>query len=185
MRKPKSRFWSFIFALIPGCAQMYLGFMKRGLSLMAYFILPIVVGEIGNLGFIAILSLVVWAYSFFDALNLRALDPDTLAAMPDDLLVIGNGMQLNIKSDKLYKIGGIVLILIGVYSIWNMVFWSLYNNLYDFEPVIAELLYTVNNLVPRVAVSAVIIYLGIRLTRHKKEEIVIAEEPTDEFNEKP
>ena len=184
MRKPKSKFWSFVFALIPGCGQMYLGFMKRGLSLMIYFIIPISVGEIGNLGIVFLIAPVVWAYSFFDALNLRALDPDALAATPDNLLIPGDDVQFNLKSDKVYKIGGLILILIGIYTLWGMAFWSLYNTLYDHNVLVAEIVYNVSTLVPRVAVSALIIYFGIRLMRHKKRETAITEELIDEPNEK-
>lgn len=37
MRKRKNGFWTFVFSFIPGCAEMYMGFMKMGLSLMVAF----------------------------------------------------------------------------------------------------------------------------------------------------
>ncbi len=184
MRTPKSRFWSLLFALIPGCGQMYLGFMKRGLSLMIYCAIPVLLSAMGNLDILFLGAVIVWAYSFFDALNLRALDPETLAAIPDELLVPGNLPQLQFKSDKIYKTAGILLILVGAYSIWNMIFWTLYNDLYDYEPYLAHIIYAVNNLVPRLLISVAIIWLGIRLTRSKKQETALLEEPTDEFNQK-
>ena len=37
MTKKKSGFWTFIFSLLPGAAEMYMGFMKMGVSLMGLF----------------------------------------------------------------------------------------------------------------------------------------------------
>ena len=60
----------FIASCIPGCGEMYQGYMKRGLSLvlmaaaisMAAMLIPP----------IAFALLVVFMYSFFDTFNLRA-----------------------------------------------------------------------------------------------------------------
>jgi TM2 domain-containing membrane protein YozV len=43
MIKKKNSFLTFIFSLIPGAGQMYLGFMKRGLSLMSCFFFIILI----------------------------------------------------------------------------------------------------------------------------------------------
>ena len=37
MRRKKSKFLTFIFSLLPGAGEMYMGFMKMGVSLMAEF----------------------------------------------------------------------------------------------------------------------------------------------------
>ena len=39
--KKKSRFLSFCFSFLPGAAEMYMGFMKTGMSLMLVFFLLI------------------------------------------------------------------------------------------------------------------------------------------------
>ena len=39
MTHKKSSFWRFLFSLIPGAGEMYMGFLKMGTSLMALFIL--------------------------------------------------------------------------------------------------------------------------------------------------
>ncbi|MFZ5968632.1 MAG: B-box zinc finger protein [Bacillota bacterium] len=71
-RKDISKFWSFIFSLIPGCGQMYMGLMNRGLQLLSAFILIILLGTMTEEIIIPI-SLIVWFYSFFDSLNTRKL----------------------------------------------------------------------------------------------------------------
>ena len=38
-QKKKSRFLTFIFSFLPGAAEMYMGFMKNGFSLMMIFFL--------------------------------------------------------------------------------------------------------------------------------------------------
>ena len=37
MKKQKHGFWVFIFSLIPGAGEMYMGFKKQGLSIMLLF----------------------------------------------------------------------------------------------------------------------------------------------------
>ena len=45
----KSRILTFLFALWPGAGQMYLGYMKRGVSLMGIFCLLISITGLLNL----------------------------------------------------------------------------------------------------------------------------------------
>ncbi|MFT9494293.1 hypothetical protein [Anaerosolibacter sp.] len=65
-----SRFWSFIFSLIPGCGQMYMGLMNRGLQLLTAFMVVFALGVMTE-GVIISLGVIVWFYSFFDSLNIR------------------------------------------------------------------------------------------------------------------
>ena len=37
--KKKNRFLTFCFSMLPGAAEMYMGFMKTGVSLMSLFML--------------------------------------------------------------------------------------------------------------------------------------------------
>ena len=37
MYRKKNKFLTFIFALLPGAAEMYMGFMKMGLTLLSLF----------------------------------------------------------------------------------------------------------------------------------------------------
>ena len=37
MQKQKRGFWLFIFSLIPGAGEMYMGFKKQGISIMFLF----------------------------------------------------------------------------------------------------------------------------------------------------
>lgn len=50
MTKKKSGFLTFCFSLMPGAGEMYMGFMKQGVSIMAFFWLLIFFGGIFQYG---------------------------------------------------------------------------------------------------------------------------------------
>ena len=68
----KNGILTLLFACIPGAGQMYQGYMKRGLSLITMFCLCIIVGSATGLDALVVGCIVVYMYSFFDTLNLRA-----------------------------------------------------------------------------------------------------------------
>ena len=74
----KSRILTFLFALWPGAGQMYLGYTKRGVSLMTGFLLLIGMSNFLNLWIFATFTPVVWFYAFFDAWSIRNMDPAKL-----------------------------------------------------------------------------------------------------------
>ena len=78
--RSKSGFFTFCFGLVPGMGQMYLGYMKRGISLMLMFVGVIFVSALLNIGLLCIVLPVIWAYALFDALNLRTQTPEQAEA---------------------------------------------------------------------------------------------------------
>ncbi len=86
MTKKKSGFWTFIFSFMPGAAEMYMGFMKMGVSLMGLFLGLIVVGSFFAQGIFLVIDVVVWFYGFFHAHNLRAMDDEDFYALEDTYL---------------------------------------------------------------------------------------------------
>ena len=68
----KNGILTLLFACIPGAGQMYQGYMKRGLSLITMFCLFIILGSTTGLETLVVGCIVVYMYSFFDTLNLRA-----------------------------------------------------------------------------------------------------------------
>ena len=68
----KNGILTLLFACIPGAGQMYQGYMKRGLSLITMFCLFIILGSTTGLDALVVGGSVVYMYSFFDTLNLRA-----------------------------------------------------------------------------------------------------------------
>ncbi|WP_432662053.1 B-box zinc finger protein [Wukongibacter baidiensis] len=111
-----SSFLAFIFSLVPGAGQMYLGLMKRGLQLMVLFTIPIIVGNIFYFdGWFIILNVIVWFYSFFDCLHIRR-DINEGKAIKDELIY--DISMIDVKELN-YKHLGIGLIAVGGVVILN------------------------------------------------------------------
>ena len=75
MTRKKNKLLTFLWSLIPGAGEMYLGFFKMGTSLMALFLLLLSFSGFLNFYVLSLLSPVVWFYSFFHTNNLNSL-PD-------------------------------------------------------------------------------------------------------------
>lgn len=64
MTRKKNRLITFLWSLIPGAGEMYLGFMKRGACIMgAFWGLLALAGQL-QLEIFLLLSPVIWFYSF-------------------------------------------------------------------------------------------------------------------------
>ncbi len=87
MRQKRGKLTTFICSLIPGAAEMYMGFMKKGISLMAIFILCFVVPSILRVSDVFILfAVLVWFYSFFHGRNLAGCRDDEFQALTDEYI---------------------------------------------------------------------------------------------------
>ena len=84
--KKKSKFLTFCMSCMPGAGQMYMGFMKMGLSLMLLFSLTIIVATWMNIGAIAVFCVVEWFYSFFHANHLASLGDEEFENVKDEYL---------------------------------------------------------------------------------------------------
>ena len=60
-----------IFACVPGCGQMYQGYMKRGISQTLLTCLALFLTILLENGALAVLIVPLWLYWFFDSFNLR------------------------------------------------------------------------------------------------------------------
>ncbi|MFJ7738821.1 DUF6677 family protein [Lysinibacillus sp. NPDC097287] len=65
----KSKTLATLLSIFPGAGHMYLGLQKRGLQLMAAFLLGIYILDILRLSLFLFLIPIIWFYSFFDALQ--------------------------------------------------------------------------------------------------------------------
>lgn len=65
----KSKTLATVLSIFPGAGHMYLGLQKRGLQLMAAFLLSIYILDILRLSLFLFLIPIIWFYSFFDALQ--------------------------------------------------------------------------------------------------------------------
>jgi len=174
MTKQKSGFWTFIFSLIPGAGEMYMGFRKQGISIMSIFWLVIALSATLNLGLLMVAIPIIWFYSFFNVHNLKSLSEEEFYAV-EDSFVLGLEGMLKDKENWIRKYRNLIaaaLIIIGCFILWNTLISVLYSILPSF---LVDIVYRIGNFIPRVLVALIIIYIGIYLVRGKKKEL--------EFNE--
>ncbi len=170
MIRKKSNFLTFCFSLLPGAGQMYMGFMKRGISLMAYFFLTIFLSSWLGLGPLMFLMPIIWFYAFFDTHNLRSTPDDEFYALEDEFIMIPEFARekAQLIQSKYRNIFAIALIVIGISILWN-------NFIGIIDEVVPGLVYTVlyrfGRLVPQLFVACAIIAFGIYLIRGKKQDL--------------
>ena len=87
MTRKKNKLLTFLWSLIPGAGEMYLGFFKMGTSLMALFLLLLSFSGFLNFYVLSLLSPVVWFYSFFHTNNLNSLPDEEFYALEDSYLL--------------------------------------------------------------------------------------------------
>lgn len=171
MKKKKNRFWLFVFSLWPGAGHMYIGFMKMGLSFMTGFLLSCAVVGITNIGALAVFPIIIYVYAFFHANNLGSLDDEQFAAMDDEYLfgfanIDYSRFRLN---RKIRSIAAVVLIILGVCMLWDVGFSMLWEYVGWDNPVVKVIYYTVRDELPRAVLALVVIWVGVRMLRGKKE----------------
>jgi TM2 domain-containing membrane protein YozV len=120
-RNGRSSFLTFLTALIPGVGYMYLGLVKKGIQILALYLLIEPVFSILGIGFLsAIVKIPIWFYTFFDTFTV-ANKIDRGEPVPDMDLIFNkymkNGSQVVLDREKLGKnfslIVAIGLIVVG------------------------------------------------------------------------
>ena len=177
MQKKKSRVWLFICSLIPGAGEMYLGFMKMGVSLMLGFAVLVMVTVITNFDVLAAFPAIMYAYCFFHANNLGTLSDEKFYAVRDRYLFglesLSDMEKMQAKLSQRYrKIAAAILIVIGVAMLWDRIFsWLLeifgHNNYY-----LSRIRYFMHYEFFRIVFAVAVIWIGCRLIRGKKAEYI-------------
>lgn len=171
--KKKNRFLTFCCSLMPGAAEMYMGFMKMGLSLMVLFFLFILVGAMFGGDVIAVSCMVVvWCYGFFHANHLAVLSDEEFSQIEDQYLIgkdtLGIGKHLDAKWQKWIAAA---LIFIGVCFLWDSVAGMLYDLLPEGYGFIATMMWRIGDYIPKLLAGVVIIVIGISLIVGKKAQL--------------
>ncbi|MDD6812222.1 MAG: hypothetical protein PUD93_10205 [Lachnospiraceae bacterium] len=188
MRKKKNRFLLFLCSWIPGAGEMYLGFMKRGVSLLGLFIVGMMIAIFTNLGVLALLPMIVYAYSFFEANNLGALGDEEFYKVEDKYLFGLDEKELGSVKDSLlgkYRKGvAVILILLGINLLWDVVCGILRDIFYDyaFYTYIYQITSAIGNAATKTAIGVIIIWLGVKLVQGKKVELEEKEKTGDDEN---
>ena len=115
--------WYLIWSCVPGCGQMCLGYMKRGISQTIIFCALLFIAVFLEAGALSVLILPLWAYSFFDSFNLRRQIRD--GAAPEDEFMFGmSEMDSRKLSHILARRGSLIgwlLVAVGAYSLYMTV----------------------------------------------------------------
>ena len=178
MTKKKNRFLTFCFSLLPGAGEMYLGFMKQGVSLMGMFFGMISLTSFLDFSPLIYITPIIWFYSFFNTNNLASLSDEEFYAVEDRYLLFSH-LPLKdrqwLKEHK--KILAYILIFFGASIVWKIFCQMVSGFLGFFLPsVIPDLMYTLSHTLPQLIVAAAIIYLGVSMIREKKEKLKLLEE---------
>nr|WP_325196169.1 hypothetical protein [uncultured Oscillibacter sp.] len=161
----------FLTSCVPGCGEMYQGYMKRGMSILTIFCGIFALAVFLEIGALAVLMLPVWLFSFFDSYNLRA-QAEADAAPPDGYL-FGlsdvDSRQMSALLQKRHSLVGWGLVAVGVYIFYSTVAdWvvDFFCQFFDAWWLDRVLSYDV----PRLAVTVGIIALGVWFIRGPKRE---------------
>lgn len=121
MIKRKNKFLTFVFSLLPGGGQMFMGFMKRGVSLMAAFFFTIFLSSWLDIGPLMFIVPVIWFYAFFDSINRCYADDAAFAAMEDGYLFSPGRFMRSGRAfpAQLRLAAGALFVLVGGYTLWN------------------------------------------------------------------
>ena len=173
----------FIAACIPGCGEMYQGYMKRGISILTAFCAVFALAVFLEIGALAVLMIPLWLFSFFDSYNLRSQTDAQAESNPDAYLFGLSDMDSRRMSDLLRKRHSLVgwgLVILGVYVFYTTAADWVTDFFYQFFDAwwIGRIL---SYDVPRLAVTVGIIALGVWFIRGpKKAEDIPAFTPPEE-----
>jgi len=186
MTRQKNKIITFFFSLIPGAGQMYLGFMKRGLSLTLYAVIICCAAMILYMPGILILLPPVWLYAFFDALNLNSCEYEDFRTIEDDYITFD--FIPNLRSPLLENINkrfwGKSLIFMGsMFLIYNGL-QVLGSFAYDMDhSYIGWIINDILNYAPRFVIAVILIIMGKSLVWGNKQKAKLDEEIIEKFAE--
>ncbi len=183
MQRKKSRFLVFVLSFFPGAGEMYMGFMKMGLSLMLGFMILTAIVGLTNLGALAVFPIAMYAYSFFHANNLATLDDRMFHSIRDEYL-FGFG-ELDNRKLKLEgrnrKTAAGILIVLGVMMLWQVAF-NLLCDIFGWDNrFLSAVYYFVRDDLPRAVVGIGVIWAGLALIRGKRIAIEEKDNASDEW----
>lgn len=164
----KSRLFSLLCAFWPGAGEMYLGLMKRGLTIMVIFWGDIVLTSGLGISFLIFALPIIWFYSFFDTLTLRNLDYYALVELQekDDFFfqdLLGGEKNLPGIAQRYHILLGTGFIVLGLLLLYNRL-----TRFLSRLDIIPSWLYRIFQDLPIVLVAFGVIALGIWLIRGKR-----------------
>lgn len=164
----KNKFFTFIFSLLPGAGEMYMGFMKAGISLMLLFFAIFSLTFMLNTSVLMCFLVVIWFYGFFHTNHLSGLNDADFEKIEDTYLfgfdVLSQGKA---SVEKYRKIFACILIGLGILLLWNMVMESLVS-IRGLNDEIRQLIWHIESAVPQLFMGILVIVAGIKMIKGKK-----------------
>lgn len=179
MTHQKKGFWLFLFSLIPGAGEMYMGFRKQGLSIMLIFWSVIALASGTGMGWMIMFLPILWFYSFFNVHNLKCLSEEEFYAIEDSYILhlddfLGDTGEIMKKYRTLVAL---LLIVFGISILWNnftdILFWILPSNL-------SRMLSSISYQLPQIIIAIAIIIAGIYILFDKKNKLLQQTEQEEE-----
>ncbi|MGI5893107.1 MAG: hypothetical protein ACOX6P_00780 [Candidatus Merdivicinus sp.] len=172
----KSKGLAIIFGLMPGAGHMYLGKMKRGMTLMLLFWGSMALAMLLGIGALTFAMPIVWFYAFFDNLNLISLTPEELKNAPDPFCFgLLEGVEL--KKIKIFETKNVMLgwalIILGVIMLYNTFASSIVRSLATLLESLGastNWLWSIYYNIPQLVIAILIIVLGIRFMHGGKKK---------------
>ena len=178
MKKKKSKFWLGVFSLVPGAGEMYLGFMKMGVSLMLMCGLSIALMAMTEIMALSVIVVTIYIYSFFHANNLGRMDDQAFQEM-EDCYLFGMDGFLSVRDSvkgRYKKIVGGILVLFGLAMLWNALF-SVLCDIFGWENEMLQEIYRfMRDEFPRALIGVAVTWGGIWMLRGKKTQSAAYEE---------
>lgn len=157
----KNKFLTVIFSIFPGAGQMYLGYIKRGVSLMLIFASIAMLAGLLGVSFLMFFLPVIWFFAFFDTLNLINT---TYIPMPMDDYLFHFSEEFQKRIQKFLGgnpvFWGLLMIGFGVY----ILFKDFMDYISHYFPVCG---FIADNL-PKTLLSLAIIWIGVRILKSSK-----------------
>lgn len=174
MKQKKNNVFRFIFSLLPGAGEMYMGFMKMGVSLMTLFFALIAISSFLRFDFMIFICIVIWFYSFFNVHNIAGMPEEEFCLLEDKYLIHFDQLFSTKFTFKLKnKTVGIFLIVLGFYTlsaeIWRMIGYLLPD---EIALIVDSIFYNS----PRFLIGIGIIILGFYMIRGKKKQLELLED---------
>ena len=169
-----NRFFMFVCSLLPGCAHMYLGLMKRGIQLMFSFLLLVGIGfGLRSLSFILVpVVVVLYIYSFFDGYSIFRSIKSGKTVEDEEFIKSHDSLK------KLFANGywiGVLLIVLGTILLLNNFIDDVVFNFID-----RQYFYMIMDYVP----AALLLTAGVLLMiKGNKERKKLKEQKKDEIKE--
>jgi hypothetical protein len=176
MTHQKNKALTLLVSLIPGAGHMYMGFIKKGLSVMASINFIIMLVYIVNAPIFLLLCALLWFYAFFDVLNLNSMPAEVFRKQKDGIFIdsimedtpvftrLDFAFGLKRKSTMAW-----LTILLGFFFLIRSVSDFVAPMMLTLTRAQITMIEGVTLLIPRLFLCALLVFVGLRLVANQKK----------------